>query len=51
MARRKTVLSDLPVVLLWLLVGYLAYKADPGAGEAMKGIAESVGRWLRWVFP
>ncbi len=49
MVRRKTTRSDLPVLLLWLLVGYLVYKADPAAGEAMKGIVDGVGKWIRAV--
>jgi hypothetical protein len=51
MSRRKTPRSDLPILALWLLVGYLAYKADPGAGEAMKGIVGGVERFLRTGFP
>jgi len=49
MTRHKSPRSDLPVLLLWLLVGYLAYRADPSAGEALKGIVGSVERLLQAV--
>jgi hypothetical protein len=49
MTRRKSLRSDLPVLLLWLLVGYLAYKADPAVGEAMQSIVEGVEKWIRAV--
>ncbi len=45
--RRKSRRSDLPVLLLWLLVGYVAYRADPSAAEPLKGFVEGVGKWLR----
>lgn len=39
-------LSGLPLLLLWLFLGYLAYKADPAAREAVKSFVEGVSRYL-----
>jgi hypothetical protein len=49
MTRRKTPRSDLPVLLLWLLVGYLVYRADPSATEVLQEILEGAGRFLQSV--